>query len=384
MGVDAEDTPRVFQPEQVFYNDSAFHSHNLVMNDDAPILYTAGTNLCDTLARIPFTITSDGEVELETEVQDAPCLAGVGYVHDAQCMIYKEQWPDARFHGEEICFLSTGRDATLAVYSWTTNTLIANVNYTHSVFSHQSWITEDGAYMFHGDELDEGNTKTQIFDIRDLTNIKELAPYIAPENFVDHNQYIVGRLVYQANYAGGLSILAHDNKGNATRVGYYDYSFIEQEEGLGAWGVYPYFSSGEFAAGKKIVLTGYEGMQVFEINEELECYLDDTCDLTAEPSSYPTSAPSTATVQGSDSILATEDDGNTSFLSTTIIVGIAIAAFCVICGLALICFKQQETDIQKDVEDQQTAVGTSPSFGGEAMVELESCKEHDSKTTIAM
>jgi len=302
-------------------------------------------------------------------------------VHDAQCMIYKESWPDARFHGEEICFLSTGRDATLAVYSWTTNTLIAIVNYTHSVYSHQSWITEDGAYMFHGDELDTGNTKTQIFDVRDLTNIKELAPYIAPENFVDHNQYIVGQLVYQANYAGGLSILAHDNKGNATRVGYYDYSFIEQEEGLGAWGVYPYFSSGEFAAGKKIVLTGYEGLQVFQINEELECYLDNSCGQTAEPSSmpssYPTSvptvAPSSTIFESPDAILAADDSENLSFLSSPIIVSIVIAVLCLIGGLGLLCFNQMENDVQKDVEDQHiTAASTSPSWGGTHMVELES------------
>lgn len=39
---------------------------------------------------------------------------------------------------------------------------------------------------------------------------------------------------------------------------------------------------------KKIVLTGYEGMQVFEIDEELECYLDDTCDATNEPTMMPT------------------------------------------------------------------------------------------------
>merc|ERR1712038_139020 len=274
--VDAEDVPRVFLPDQVFYNDSAFHSHNLVINDNAPILYTVDTNLCNTLARIPFTITSDGEVVLETDIPDASCIGGeITEVHDAQCVIYNG--PDQRFLGKEICFLSTGYQASVAIYSWTTDTVLGHLNYTDAKFSHQSWLTEDSAYMFHGDELDVGNTRTSIFDVRDLTNITELAPYIAPTNFVDHNQYVVGRLVYQANYAGGLVILAHDNQGNAERVGYYDYSWVEQDQMMGAWGVYPFFSSGEFAAGKKIVLTGYEGLQVFEIDEELECYLDDTC-----------------------------------------------------------------------------------------------------------
>lgn len=382
--VDADDTPRVFQPDEVFYNDSAFHCHNLVMNDDAPILYTAGTNLCPSLARLAFTVTADGKVELETEVQDAPCVEGVKYVHDAQCMIYNG--PDERFHGEEICFLSTGMGATLAVYSWTTNTIIANVNYTHSKFSHQSWLSEDGKFMFHGDELDQGNTKTQVFDVRNLTDIKELPPYIAPEHFIDHNQYVVGRLVYQANYAGGLSILAYDDIGNLTRVGYYDYSLIEQVTFLGAWSVYPFFSSGDYPAGKKVVLTGYEGMQVFEIDEELECYLDDSCDATPAPTSAPSvsapsASPSLATPLGAQGSVASEDEEGSRIRMSKVLFYGTIAASAVVgcvlmaCFQALrVCLKQSNDENQKDDEEAQEVApqADSPSQGG-AVVPIQKC-----------
>jgi len=380
--VDADDTPRVFLPDEVFYNDSAFHCHNLVMNDDAPILYTAGTNICPSLARLAFTITADGKVELETEVQDAPCVEGVTYVHDAQCMIYNG--PDERFHGEEICFLSTGRDATLAVYSWTTNTLIANVNYTNSAFSHQSWLSEDGKFMFHGDELDEHNTKTQVFDVRNLTDIKELPPYIAPEHFIDHNQYVVGRLIYQANYAGGLSILAYDDNGNLTRVGYYDYSLIEQVSFLGAWSVYPYFSTSEHPAGKKVVLTGYEGMQVFEINEELECYLDDSCDATPAPTSEPTVSPTNSVPSVSPSVatldapgsVASDDEGRIQLSKLLFYVTIAASAVagCVLMGcfqMSLICLNKSTENQKDDEEAPEVPVpqADSPSLGGAELFE---------------
>lgn len=243
--------------------------------------------------------------------------------------------------------------------------------------------------MFHGDELDKGNTKTQVFDVRNLTDIKELPPFIADEHFVDHNQYVVGRLVYQANYAGGLSILAYDDNGNLTRVGYYDYSLTEQDSFLGAWSVYPYFSTSEYPAGKKVVLTGYEGMQVFEINEELECYLDDSCDATPVPTSQPTvsptssapsASPSFATLDAPESV-AGEDDGEVHLSKPTIWVAaaaIAAVAGCLLLGCfqtVPVCWNQPESkeENQKDEEAPlpSPADAGSPSEGGAEMVEVQ-------------
>jgi choice-of-anchor B domain-containing protein len=109
--------PRVFQQE-FLHTDDSYTCHNLIMNRDTPVLYTAGSSSCKSIARIPLKFNADGT--LQQDVQMMECIDTVFpqlQVHDAQCVIY--DGPDQRFLGEEICFLSTALGRSVAVYSWT-------------------------------------------------------------------------------------------------------------------------------------------------------------------------------------------------------------------------------------------------------------------------
>ena len=118
-------------------------------------------------------------------------------------------------------------------------------------YTHQGWLTEDHAYFLLGDELDEVDldlkTRTLIWDVRDLKNPQHLSDYYAETNAIDHNMYIKGNLVYQANYESGLRILNLDNvaDGKMVEVGFFDtIPGSDKAEFNGAWSVFPYFESG--------------------------------------------------------------------------------------------------------------------------------------------
>jgi len=120
-----------------------------------------------------------------------------------------------------------------------------------------------------------------VFDISSLTNVLELKAHVSNYSFVSHNQYVADKLLYQANYAGGLRVLTWNENGQLQEVGYFDGSTAEGADWRGSWTVYPYFSSGVYEAGKKVVITGSEGLHVVQISKSLEsAYLQKSPRLT--------------------------------------------------------------------------------------------------------
>jgi hypothetical protein len=120
-------------------------------------------------------------------------------------------------------------------------------------------VTDDQKFLFLNDELDERNntaitnTTTYIFDISDLDNPSS-TPYhkfVSDLQAIDHNLYVKGSYVYQANYHAGLRILDISNletgvgSDKVTEVAYFDvYPNDNATNFQGAWSVYPYFKSG--------------------------------------------------------------------------------------------------------------------------------------------
>jgi len=104
------------------------------------------------------------------------------------------------------------------------------------------------------DEADESNfghnTRTHIWDLRDLDNPVYLGYYEAPVASIDHNLYIKGNLAYCSNYSSGLRVLDITNiaSGNLTEYAYFDtYPPNNGTNFSGTWSNYPYFSSGVIA-----------------------------------------------------------------------------------------------------------------------------------------
>jgi len=184
----------------------------------------------------------------------APVPAGQiqddGYTHDSHCRIY--HGPDKRYKEKEICF--NANEDTITTYDLTSKTSpvqLSRVTYKTAHYTHQAWLTEDHRYILVSDEGDETSLgtpgATYIFDVSNLEKPKQIGTYFAQTKAIDHNNYILGDVDYQASYTAGLRVLDLSNiaTGRLKELGYFDVVPASDEAAFdGAWGVYPYLPSG--------------------------------------------------------------------------------------------------------------------------------------------
>ncbi|KAA8650254.1 uncharacterized protein ATNIH1004_002936 [Aspergillus tanneri] len=241
-----------------WYNDFG-SSHNIVAHEEENMIYAVGTARKLNCAGGLWMV----DVSDPANPVSPGCVNEDGYVHDAQCVIYKG--PDKKYTGREICF--NYNEDTLTIVDVTdkkTPIQISKTPYVGSSYTHQGWIaTEDMAYLLLDDELDEmdgtgeaanGHTTTYVFDVNDLSAPRHTGTYQSPVRSIDHNQYVLNGLTYQANYGSGLRIvdissIPEDPSGKGLKqVGFFDCHPEDDEEGgrvefVGSWSVYPYFRS---------------------------------------------------------------------------------------------------------------------------------------------
>ena len=178
-----------------------------------------------------------------------------GYTHDAQCVAY--HGPDTRYTGREICLMADEKVIHIVdVTQKSSVQLLGSVTYPNVSYAHQGWLSEDQRYFFFDDETDEtngftgGHTKTLIFDVQSLTTPVLAGSFTGRTGAIDHNQYVRGSRLFQANYTAGLAILDVSNPTALAEVGYFDtYPANDNTVFRGIWNVYPYFPSGNVVVG---------------------------------------------------------------------------------------------------------------------------------------
>ncbi|MFN2468685.1 MAG: choice-of-anchor B family protein [Gaiellaceae bacterium] len=240
--------------------------HTITINEATGFAYLNGSNTC---AGAPHMI------DLKPNGAFGPknpryvgCAGNDGYTHDAQCVVYGG--PDTGHLGKEICVLYN--EDTLTVVDVTNKSApvqLERETYTGAKYTHQGWFTVGQRYILSDDELDEGQTvaqniptKTHLWDASDLDNLVKIGTFNHPNTrtadpndrliCIDHNQYVLGNLVYQSNYACGLRIYSLSNiaSGTLNEVAYFDtmpaadLSFNIGGDVTGDWSNYPYFASG--------------------------------------------------------------------------------------------------------------------------------------------
>ncbi len=178
------------------------------------------------------------------------CHAADGDTHDAQCVSYIG--PDADYAGREICFNSNEDSIGIVdVSDKSAAVSIASRIYPDLGFTHQAWLDETQTFLIVNDEFDERDlrvrTSTIVFDVSDLDNPNYLYTHKGTTNAIDHNLYVVGNKVYQANYRAGLRVLEFTDLSTDTfsETAFFDTFPTDNEVGFdGAWSVYPFFTSG--------------------------------------------------------------------------------------------------------------------------------------------
>lgn len=261
------------QQPQTFSNSGFYggfsEAHNIVINEDTGYAYVVGSEFAN-----------GGLVIFDLQNPTAPTYVGQfsadGYTHDAQVVTY--HGPDAPYAGREIAFNSNEDTLTIVDVTNKSNCVqISRKGYSGSEYSHQGWLSDDHRFFYMNDELDEyfasGTipTRTRVWDVQDLNNPIYLGYHNGQAQTIDHNLYVKGDFIYQANYTSGLRVLKVNNTASMDieEYGFFDtYNSDNAISFNGAWSVYPYFKSGSI-----IVNDRQNGLFVVRMNH-LEAFPD--------------------------------------------------------------------------------------------------------------
>jgi len=233
--------------------DGIASAHNLVLDTDAGFAYPVGAS--------GGGETCGGGLHM-VDVRDPrnPSFAGCftdtegliweGRTHDAQCTVYRG--PDLPYHGREICFVSNETALRIVDVTDKKNPVpLGSASYPGVAYIHQGWLTDDQRYFFLNDELDElvgttERTRTLIWDVSELDDPVLASDYFGPNASTDHNLYIKGDRMYQANYQAGFRVLDISDPEAPVEVGYFDTTPYDGDPPgfVGAWTAFPYFDSG--------------------------------------------------------------------------------------------------------------------------------------------
>jgi choice-of-anchor B domain-containing protein len=252
-------------------------THNIVVNQELNYAVAVGSVAGNETIRVrdPTAMPCRGgliylDMSDPTNPTSPGCAAGDGYVHDAECLVYRG--PDTRYTGRDICY--GYNEDTITIYDATdkdgnVTNIISSITFPGAEYIHQGAVNNASwqEYIFMDDEFDErdadngpmtfGLPTTHIFDIRDLEHPFYSGHYAGKTRSIDHNQYIYDGFSYQSNYGNGLSVLdvssvTEDPSGSSIcEVGFFDiYPEDDENEGggtvafLGSWSSYAGFKSG--------------------------------------------------------------------------------------------------------------------------------------------
>ena len=248
---DVTGDPVIFDEDAIY--DGIASAHNIVINEGTGFAYTVGNSGGGTTCggalhmidlRDPKNPTFAG-----CYADPATGNASTGYTHDAQCVEY--HGPDEEYQGREICFNASETALGIGDVTDKDNPApISSASYPNVQYSHQGWLSEDHRYFYLNDELDElsgavTGTRTLVWDVQDLDDPVLANEYMSENEASDHNLYIRGSFMYQANYVSGLRVFDISDPANPKPVGYFDTARGADSPGFaGAFSTYPYFESG--------------------------------------------------------------------------------------------------------------------------------------------
>jgi len=252
--------PTTVEPDVTY--DGFGSAHNVIVNESTGFAYAVTgqcggglhmVDLSDPLNPVGagcFTRKGDSPLESST--------------HDSQCVAYSG--PDAAYRDHDVCFTSGFSGLMISDMTDHGNPVMLGIGQVpDAALPHQGWLTEDQRYFLLGDEGDEiqglaKHTRTLIWDVTELGDPVLLTEYFGPTKAIDHNMYVRGDLVFQANYDAGLRVIDISDIQHPREVGYFDTVPDGPDEAsfrMGAWSVYPFFESGTI-----IVSSGKEGLFV--------------------------------------------------------------------------------------------------------------------------
>lgn len=146
-----------------------------------------------------------------------------------------------------LAYISDGWDLSFSIFNVSEP---ASPQFLQSIipasfgYAHNAWTSEDGNYLFTTEEV-PASLSVKIWDISEIDNISLVGDYLASAGGRPHNVFVKGDYAYISHYWDGLRILDISEPEIAAEAGYYDTYPGSGGNYEGAWGTYPFFSSGK-------------------------------------------------------------------------------------------------------------------------------------------
>ena len=184
---------------------------------------------------------------------------------------------------DNILYSSEIFEGTLGIYDIAdlNNVTLMATQATPFDFTHNAWLSDDSNTIFTTDEI--GDAPVAVYDISDLDDIKEIDQFrplsTINQGVLPHNVFVWDDFLIISYYTDGCILADASRPGNIIEVGNFD-TLLPGEEGSGAWGVYPYFTSGTV-----VVSDITQGFFVLTPNYVRACHLEGkiTDAITGEP-----------------------------------------------------------------------------------------------------
>lgn len=151
------------------------------------------------------------------------------------------------------------------------NAVLLGSQQTPADFCHNIWVSDDGNYAFTTDEVD--GSVIVSWDISDLTDINEVDRFQSFDGSeaAPHNTFYKDGYLFTSYYRDGLQVHDATHPDNIVKVGEFDSSPLAGGGFDGAWGVYPFFPSGNM-----IVSDREEGLFVLATDPMHACFVHGT------------------------------------------------------------------------------------------------------------
>lgn len=229
-------TPTLNTQTTSFFN----RAHNIYIDGD--YLYAVGTEVVPEGVVI-LDISNPLSPSLVANVDFDLLLNGINtagdyYVHDMNVV-------------NDIAYCSHGYLGEFIAWDFSD---FASINmlgsYVTGNYTHSSWNTEDGQYAYVAEEVPFGKPM-RIIDLLDaagnidMVQLGTFSHSIDAGNSTAHNVFVKQDTLFVSNYHDGVKLYDISDPTDPTILGYYDtYPTVGYTSLEGAWGVYPYFSSG--------------------------------------------------------------------------------------------------------------------------------------------
>jgi choice-of-anchor B domain-containing protein len=226
-GLDIVDLRNPDHPEKVrTWRDTFFSAHTLCVDDARGLLFINGT--------------ADGDghrtglrvLDVQRDPAD-PREAGSFtdfYIHD--CYI----------RGNYL-FASAIYDGFVAVLDVSNPARITELTrfFTGGRFTHNSWLTGDGRFLFTTDE--RAGRPLEGWDLADMRNPRKVSEYIAQPGTIPHNVMIDGSRMVVSHYTEGVHLLDVSDPTRLRVLGFLDTYEGSSAAFAGNWGAYIFPSS---------------------------------------------------------------------------------------------------------------------------------------------